>query len=385
MRQERHKMDARTADETTTVTVRLPSRTYDVSIGAGLLGAPQIWADHARGGRLVFVADERVWRLHGANVEDALSQAGIAPQIILRRAGERLKSWSALHSLIDELLDLNLDRSDPIVALGGGVIGDLAGFAASILKRGCPVIQAPTTLLAQVDSAVGGKTGINWRHGKNLVGTFHQPSAVIADTDVLRTLPLRHRRNGLAEVIKYGLIADGRFFEWCEGNAEAVLAGDRDALMAAVSTCVRIKAEIVADDERDLSGRRALLNFGHSFGHALEAATCFSSRLLHGEAVAIGMVLALKLSARLGTIEQDLVHRVERLIHAVGLPSNVRRVAPDLDARRMLELMRQDKKAVAGIPALVLAKGLGSAFVSNDVPEAQLRSFLEQELSGEVP
>jgi 3-dehydroquinate synthase len=294
--------------------------------------------------------------------------------------GEASKSFSVLAPLCESLLALGVERGDCIIALGGGVVGDLAGFAASILRRGVRVVQMPTTLLAQVDSAIGGKTGIDTRQGKNLIGTFHQPSLVLADISVLSTLSPREFRAGYAEVVKYGLLGDAAFFAWLEQNWAEVFGGQGGKRRHAVETSARAKAKIVEEDELETSGTRALLNLGHTFGHALEAYAGYSDRLLHGEAIAIGMRLAFTFSTELGLCPADDAARVERHLAAAGLPTKIaaipgRRPAPD----ELLQLMAQDKKVKGGKLALVLVHGIGTAFVERDVPLERLTKFLAEE------
>ncbi len=363
------------------VDVALGSRSYPILIEDGLLGqAGNLLAPHARGGRLVVVTDERVWSALGERFSASLDEAGMVADQVVLPAGEGTKSWDGLRELVEALLSRGLERGDKLVALGGGVIGDLAGFAASIMKRGCGFIQVPTTLLAQVDSSVGGKTAINSAAGKNLVGTFHQPSLVLIDPASLLTLPRREVLAGYAEVVKYGLIDDPDFFAWCEANGPALIDGDVEARLHAIEVSVRAKAAIVAEDERE-KGRRALLNLGHTFGHALEAETGFSDRLLHGESVAIGMALAFRFSASLGMCGEEDAVRVARHLDAVGLPSSI---LADLDtsAERMVAHMVQDKKSEGGKPVLILARGIGQAHVEHELTWKQVAAFLERELAG---
>jgi 3-dehydroquinate synthase len=331
------------------VEVELGKRGYEVRIEQGLLDrAGEALRPYARDGRLAVVADEGAWAAQGGR----LAASGLELALIAVPAGEASKSWAGLARVIDRLLEIGVGRDDAIVAFGGGMVGDLAGFAASILKRGCRWVQVPTTLLAQVDASVGGKTAINVAVGKNLVGAFHQPEAVLIDPSALDTLPARELRAGYAELVKYGLIGDPAFFDWCEANGAALLAGDPKARLHAIETCVKAKAEIVAEDERDTSGRRALLNFGHSFGHAIEAET----GLLHGEAVAVGMAMAFRLSVERGLCPAGDAARAIAHLDSAGLPT-----AADLDPARLAERMRHDKKG----GALVLTRGIGRAFLAS--------------------
>jgi 3-dehydroquinate synthase len=359
------------------VPVALGERSYDVLIAPGLIAeAGERLAPFARNGRIVIVSDENVWKAQGATLERGLRP--IAADLILIPPGEGSKSWASLGSLLDALLARGIERGDHIVAFGGGVVGDLVGFAAAILKRGCGFVQVPTSLLAQVDSSVGGKTGINVAAGKNMVGAFHHPALVLIDPDMLDTLPERERRAGYAEVAKYGLIGDAAFFDWCEANGRALLAGDSQVRQHAIATSVEAKAAIVAADERETSGRRALLNLGHTFGHALEAETGFSDLLLHGEAVAIGMAYAFQLSARLGLCPPGDAERVRDHLAAVGLP-----VAWSADPDALVAHMRHDKKATAGRITLILTRGIGQAFVDHNVDAEEIASFLSE--VGEQP
>jgi 3-dehydroquinate synthase len=305
-----------------------------------------------------------------APLQASLSAAGVKSETIVVPDGEAHKSWATLHDVLTRLLELKAERSTTLVALGGGVVGDLAGFAAAIFQRGMPFVQIPTTLLAQVDSSVGGKTGVNHPLGKNLIGAFHQPRAVLIDTDCLRTLPEREVIAGLAEVIKYGAIRERAFFEWLESELPRLIARDADALVHAITESCRIKAQVVAADERE-EGVRALLNFGHTFGHAIEAGVGYGD-WLHGEAVAAGMVLAAELSERLGMIATADAVRLRALLERAGLPV----VAPPLGAERYLALMSHDKKVVAGALRFVLLERLGAARVRSDVPDDALRAVL---------
>jgi 3-dehydroquinate synthase len=293
--------------------------------------------------------------------------------------GEATKSWAELERLADALLDRGIERSDHVVALGGGVIGDLVGFAAAILKRGCNFVQLPTTLLAQVDSSVGGKTAINTRAGKNLIGAFHQPSYVLIDPSTLDTLPLREVRAGYAEVVKYGLIDDPAFFAWCEANGPALLAGDPQARAHAIAKSVAAKAAIVGEDERETSGRRALLNLGHTFGHALEAETGFSDKLLHGEAVAAGMALAFRYSAARGLCGQEDAARVTAHLRAAGLPASLADAGVDASGDTLVAHMAHDKKMESGRLPFLLARGIGQSFLDKQVDLADVAAFLERE------
>jgi 3-dehydroquinate synthase len=351
------------------VEVALGPASYEVLIGEGLLDEAGEWlAPFARGGRLVVVADEGAWAAQGAR----LAACGLEVEPILVPAGEASKSWAGLARLADSLLALGVERGDHLAAFGGGMAGDLAGFAAAVLKRGIGWVQVPTTLLAQVDSSVGGKTGINAAAGKNLVGAFHQPAMVLIDPSTLDTLPARQLRAGYAEIVKYGLIGDPGFFAWCEANGAALLAGDAEARLHAIETCVRAKAAIVAEDERETKGRRALLNLGHTFGHALETESGF--RLLHGEAVAIGMVLAFRLSAERGLCSREDVARVEAHLDRVGLPIAI----GDADAATLIASMASDKKSHGGRVLFVLARGIGKAFLDETVASAEAADFLRR-------
>lgn len=363
-----------------TVRVDLGPRSYDVVIGRGLLAeAGARIAPFAPGRRVGVVIDETVARLHWPALRASLEAAGLAASPVTVAPGEGAKSFAGLERVIDGLLALNLERRDLVVAFGGGVVGDLAGLAAALLKRGLDFVQVPTTLLAQVDSSVGGKTAINAAAGKNLVGVFHQPRLVLADLDVLATLPERERRAGYAEIVKVGLIGDADFFGWCEANAGSVIAGG-GALVEAVAVAVQAKAAIVAADERE-AGARALLNLGHTFAHALETQAGYSGALLHGEAVGAGMALAYAYSARLGLMSQQDAFRVRAHLDTAGFNTNLRTLpgAP-FDADRTIALMAGDKKAEAGRLTLVLARGIGQAFVQKDADAASLRAFLEEEL-----
>jgi 3-dehydroquinate synthase len=358
------------------VTVSLGERSYPIHIGPGMLArAGELLRSMARG-PLPVVTDTHVAEIHLATLLDSLGRAGLDAHPIVMDAGEGSKSFAGLEKLSAELLHTGVGRDGLVVALGGGVIGDLTGLAAGLLKRGIDFAQIPTTLLAQVDSSVGGKTAINTKAGKNLVGVFHQPKIVVADTDVLKTLPKRELLAGYAEVAKYGALGDRSFFEWLEANGAKALAGDSPAMMHAVAHSCRMKADIVARDERE-TGDRALLNLGHTFGHALEAATGYSDRLLHGEGVAIGMALAFQLSTKLGLCSGQDAERFTRHLKAVGLPSSISDIPGDRPgAELLLEHMAHDKKVKDGRMTFVLVRGIGSAFMTSDVPLDAVRMLL---------
>jgi len=354
------------------VEVGLGERSYPVHIEAGLLDRlGEALRPIRRDGKVLIVSDSTVYAAQG----ERLRQAGFAAEsTFLLPPGEETKSWPFLERLIDRLIEAGMERGDHVVAFGGGMIGDLAGFAAAILKRGCFYVQVPTTLLAQVDSSVGGKTAINVGAGKNLVGAFHQPVAVFIDPTTLDTLAERELKAGYAEVVKYGLIADPGFFAWCEANGAALLAGDADARLHAIETCIRAKAAIVGEDERETKGRRALLNLGHTFGHAIEAESGFS--VLHGEAVALGMVLAFRFSAERGLCAPEEARRVEAHLAGAGLP-----VTLDFGtAQSLVGHMASDKKAEGGRIPFILAHGIGAAFVDRTVELGEVERFLEREL-----
>ncbi len=367
--------------EPTHVPVSLGTRSYTIDIGHGLLAhCGERIKQHLRRPFAVIVTDSNVAPLHLATLETALNKCGVTTRAITLPAGEATKSYTHFAMLCDALLGAGVERRDVVIALGGGVIGDLTGFAASVIRRGVNFVQIPTTLLAQVDSSVGGKTGINSKHGKNLVGAFHQPVHVIADLALLETLPARERAAGYAEVAKYGLLGDSAFFGWLEQNGHRVLACEPEALAHAVKVCCEMKARIVAEDETE-TGIRALLNLGHTFGHAYEAATGYSGTLLHGESVAIGMVQAFRFSERRELCEKGVADRIARHLHASGLPTHaneIRAKLPPVDA--LLELMRQDKKAVGGKLTLILTRKIGDAFVARDVEDAEVLKFLEEDL-----
>lgn len=368
---------------TDTVHVALGDRAYDVRIGAGLLArAGTEIAPLLRRPRVAIVSDAAVDALHGDACRAALDAAGIGSVTLTLPPGEATKGWPEFTRTVEWLLDQKVERRDVVVALGGGVIGDLVGFAAAVLRRGVRFVQVPTSLLAQVDSSVGGKTGINAPQGKNLIGAFHQPSLVLADIAVLDTMPARDFRAGYGEVVKYGLLGDAAFFDWLEAHGPALAAGDRAARQVAVRRSVEMKAEIVVRDETE-QGDRALLNLGHTFCHALEAATGYSDRLLHGEGVAIGCALAFELSARLGLCSQEDPSRLRAHLAAMGMKRDLRDIPGDLPgAEALIGLMAQDKKVMDGRLRFVLARGIGQAFVADDVPADVLRSLMEDALAG---
>jgi 3-dehydroquinate synthase len=359
------------------VTIALGERSYEVLIGVGLLDEASVHLAPFIGDRpATIVTDTHLARDQLARLTKSL---GATADPIILPAGEETKSWASLSFLCDSLLARGINRSDHIIAFGGGVIGDLVGFAASILKRGCHFIQIPTSLLAQVDSSVGGKTAINTAAGKNLVGAFHQPTLVLIDPSVLATLPARDMRSGYAEIVKYGLINDFAFFEWCEKNATALLAGDREAQIYAIEKSVRTKAAIVAADERETLDMRALLNLGHTFGHALEAETGFSGKLTHGEGVALGIVLAHRFSARLGYCTRQEAERVAMHIRSVGLPSELREIGIQTTGETLVAHMLHDKKKTAETLPFILSQQLGQAYVDKGVHLSDVIAFLDEE------
>lgn len=362
-----------------TVHVGLEGRSYDIHIGPGLLSAAgRLIGPLLRRPRVAILTDENVARLHLPALSEGLSADGISAQTLVLPAGEATKSWASLQRSTEWLLEQRIERSDVVLALGGGVIGDLAGFAAAILRRGVRFVQVPTSLLAQVDSSVGGKTGINAAQGKNLVGAFHQPSLVLADTEVLDTLSARDYLAGYGEVVKYGLLGDSAFFQWLEDNASRAAAGDMAARIHLVKRSVEMKAEIVMRDETE-QGDRALLNLGHTFCHALEAATRYDgARLLHGEGVAIGCALAFELSARLGLCSQEDPSRVRAHFRDMNMKVDISDIDGEMpDSDHLIHLMGQDKKVVDGRLRFVLARGIGAAFVTPDVPIDAVREVLE--------
>ncbi|HEX8988482.1 MAG TPA: 3-dehydroquinate synthase [Rhodocyclaceae bacterium] len=357
-----------------TLTVALGERAYPIHIGPGLLERGQLVAEALATPRVAIVSNEVVAPLYLEKLSAGLRAAGVAVTPIILPDGESHKNWETLNAIFDALLADRCDRSTTVIALGGGVIGDLAGFAAASYQRGVPFVQVPTTLLAQVDSSVGGKTGINHPRGKNMVGAFWQPRLVLADTDTLSTLPDRELSAGLAEVIKYGLIRDLPFLEWLERNMDALMSRDAAALSYAIERSCANKAEVVAGDERETAkdGGRALLNLGHTFGHAIETGLGYGT-WLHGEAVAAGTVMAAELSRRLGWLAQDDVDRIKKILVRAGLPVS----GPDLGADRYIDTMGHDKKVIAGKLRLVLLRALGQAITYGDAPAVEVRAAIE--------
>jgi 3-dehydroquinate synthase len=365
------------------VHVPLGERAYDILIGPDLIGrAGGEISARLKGRRAAIVTDEHVAPLYLESLMDSLQTDGIEAVSLTLPAGEKTKSLEHLAAVCDMALSARIERNDCIIALGGGVIGDLAGFAAGIVRRGIRFVQIPTTLLSQVDSSVGGKTGINTRHGKNLLGVFHQPDLVLSDTAALGSLSEREFRAGYAEVAKYGLIDKPDFFAWLEANWREIFTGGAARAEAIAISC-QAKADVVVEDERE-TGRRALLNLGHTFGHALEAATRYdSSRLVHGEGVAIGMVLAHRFSARLNLASPDDTMRVEAHLRSVGLPTRISEIPGDLPSEEVLmDAIAQDKKVKSGKLTFILTRGIGEAFVADDVPVSEVRAFLEEARRG---
>ena len=358
-----------------TVRVALGERSYPIHIGAGVLDAAELYRPHLGGGRVAVITNPVVAPYYLARVKAALASAGAEAFDVMVEDGEQAKSWASLEKVLDALLAARLGRDGVVVALGGGVVGDLAGFAAAVYQRGIPFIQVPTTLLAQVDSSVGGKTAINHARGKNMVGAFHQPAAVIADVATLATLPERELRAGVAEVVKHGFALDAALVGWLEANMEALLAREPGALAQAVRRSCELKAEVVAADEKE-SGRRAVLNFGHTFGHAIEAGAGYGT-WLHGEAVAAGMVMAAELSVRAGLLPAADAARVRALVLRAGLPAK----GPALTPERYLELMALDKKAARGRTRFILLERIGHAVLRGDIEERLVREVLAASVS----
>lgn len=357
----------------TSLTVNLADRSYPIHIGPGLLTRAELITSHLPQRKAVIISNTVVAPLYLDALQTALAQQQVAVQAIVLPDGEAHKNWHTLNEVFDALLTHRAERKTTLIALGGGVIGDLAGFAASVFQRGAPFIQIPTTLLAQVDSSVGGKTAINHPLGKNMIGAFYQPRVVIADTDTLKTLPDRELSAGIAEVVKYGLIGDAGFFTWLEGNMDRLMAREPAALAHAIEIACRNKAAVVASDERE-EGVRAMLNFGHTFGHAIESGLGYG-QWLHGEAVAAGMVIAARVSQKMGLIDADDVERTIRLLHRARLPVQ----GPKLGVDRYLELMGHDKKVDGGRIRFILLRNIGEAFISDAVP----RNVLDTVLGGE--
>src|SRR5580692_6141074 len=374
-------MTAPVRSETTTVAVSLGERSYDIAIGRGLLASLGARIAKLRPrSKAVIVTDENVAHLHLAAAEAALAHAGVATHRVVVPPGEASKSYRVFEQVCEAVIASRIERDDLVIALGGGVIGDLAGFVASVVRRGLDYVQVPTSLLADVDSSVGGKTAIDSAHGKNLVGAFYQPILVLADTALLDTLPEREFRAGYAEVAKYGLLGDAPFFSWLESNWREVFGGG-PAREHAIAVCCRAKADIVARDERE-TGDRALLNLGHTFGHAFEAACGFSDRLLHGEAIAIGMTLAFAFSAKQGLLPKAEAERACRHLADVGLPtrpSDIPGPLPSID--QLMNLIAQDKKVKRGMLTFILVRGIGSAFVEGGVDAGAVRAFLGEKLA----
>jgi 3-dehydroquinate synthase len=368
-----------------TVPVPLGDRAYDILVGRGLIetAGTQIAALNARAAAIV--TDAHVGPLYAQTLAASLQANGLRASVITLAPGEATKSYASLEEVCDAVLEAKIERGDLVVALGGGVIGDLAGFAAAIVRRGVRFVQVPTTLLSQVDSSVGGKTGINSRHGKNLVGAFHQPSLVLADTALLDTLPAREMRAGYAEVVKYGLIDDARFFAWCETNWQGIFTGGPERDEAVAQSC-RAKAAVVVRDEHE-NGDRALLNLGHTFGHALERITRYdSTRLVHGEGVAIGLCLAFRFSAALGLCSQADAERVEAHLTEVGLPTRLAHVPGGCGTvDELLDAMAQDKKVKGGALTFILTRGIGQSFIAPGIEADKVRAFLQDELNTSRP
>jgi 3-dehydroquinate synthase len=368
-----------TASAEQKVHVPLGDRAYDILIGPGLIArAGAEIASRLKGRKAAVITDQNVAPLYLDALVQSLEASGITCAQLVLPAGEKTKSFEHLMAVCDKVLEARVERNDYVIALGGGVIGDLSGFAAGIVRRGVRFVQIPTSLLSQVDSSVGGKTGINSRHGKNLIGVFHQPDLVLADTDVLNTLSEREFRAGYAEVAKYGLIDKPDFFAWLEANWKAVFAGGSSRIEAIAASC-QAKSDVVVADERE-NGPRALLNLGHTFGHALEPVTAYdSARLVHGEGVSIGMVLAHEFSARMNLASPDDARRVETHLKAVGLPTRMSDIPGELPpAERLMEAMAQDKKVKNGKFTFILTHGVGQSFIADDVPQSEVLSFLKE-------
>jgi 3-dehydroquinate synthase len=368
-----------------TVPVPLGDRAYDILVGRGLLAEAGLRIAALGARAAAIVTDGHVGPLYAETLAASLEQNGLRSSTIALAPGEATKSHASLEQVCDAVLEAKIERGDLVVALGGGVVGDLAGFAAAVTRRGVRFVQVPTTLLSQVDSSVGGKTGINSRHGKNLVGAFHQPSLVLADTALLDTLPIREMRAGYAEVVKYGLIDDPRFFDWCEAHWGGIFSGGPERDEAVAQSC-RAKAAVVVRDERE-DGDRALLNLGHTFGHALERITRYdSARLVHGEGVAIGLCLAFRFSVALGLCPATEADRVEAHLISAGLPTRLSRVPGGSGTvDELLDAMAQDKKVKGGALTFILAKGIGQSFIARDIPVERVRAFLQDESGASRP
>ncbi|CDO40968.1 3-dehydroquinate synthase [Bartonella henselae] len=372
---------------TKTVTVKVDKHCYDIIIGPSLVAKAALQIKHSlhrksfHQTRLAIVTDTNVASIHLEILQKELTKNKIHTVPIIVEAGEQSKSFSTLQTVIDKILAARLERGDCVIAFGGGVIGDLGGFAASIIRRGMNFIQMPTTLLAQIDSSVGGKTGINSQYGKNLIGTFYQPQCVITDTDLLDTLPAREFRAGYAEMVKYGLINQPDFFEWLEKNGQKVFSNGPTRIQAIVRSC-QFKADIVARDEYE-TGERALLNLGHTFGHMLETATAYDpNRLIHGEAVAIGMILAHQFSAQLNLISPTLIQRIKTHFKAMRLPTQLKDIPGKLpNAETLMTFIAQDKKVSQNDLTFILIRGLGQSFIAKNVPREAVLTFLEQKLA----
>lgn len=362
------------------VRVDLGKRGYDIVVGRGVIAEAGARIAHLRpGANVAIVSDTTVFSHHGAALRSSLSKAGITAHEVLVAPGEASKSWRMLERVSEGLISARIERRDLVIALGGGVVGDLAGCAAALTRRGTDVVQIPTSLLAQVDSSVGGKTGINSPAGKNLIGAFHQPCLVLADSDALDTLSARHMRAGYAEIVKYGLLGDGAFYNWLEAHWQGIFSGGAARIHAISKSCA-MKAAIVARDETE-QGERALLNLGHTFAHALEALTGYSDRLLHGEAVSIGMALAFRYSARSGLVAPAAADRIERHLRAVGLPTRIGDIAGGVGGSGdIMAAMAQDKKVSRGRLTFILVKDIGAAFIARDVEGEAMVRFLDSEM-----
>jgi 3-dehydroquinate synthase len=371
--------------ETRILSIDLDTRAYDIYIGAGLINRVQDFLPDELEGRAVFIVTDTNVQPYATQVKELLMQNGAArAEMITMQAGEKTKSFANMQKVCEFFLTNNINRSALVLAVGGGVIGDLTGFCASITMRGVPYIQIPTSLLAQVDSSVGGKTGINTPQGKNLVGSFYQPAAVIIDIDTLKTLPKRELLAGYAEVLKYGLIQDSNFFNWLENNGSKIINLDKAAITHAVELSCKAKADVVEADEQE-RGRRALLNLGHTFGHALEAAAGYDGTLLHGEGVSIGMLMAFELSYRMDLCPQEDVETLEAHLQAIGLPTHaslIEGLATNVDD--LIKIMKRDKKVVNDTMVFVLVNGIGEAFLNDAVPENLVREVLRDSLGGET-